>query len=699
MSSMDPTGAATQVSSPEDSLLETPIEQAAQASDDPSTAASTDAPTDAPTGQAALPVVPVVPVLPFIKRPVSGRYRSAGAGFQLELRIDVDRARPMRRVSGDFFSVSGATRTYVGSFVVDAPAITVSTTLVTIDGVGKFTWSAAFPKIRVTVPRVTLLQPPAPATLRFFSLANVPGATYLATFESAYFRTVHIETDRVNDVVTPAFSTYNTGSLPSGGPARSLSVVQAFAEAGVQLQVSAASNVVNGGAGANARWSDAELHASMLNHFSLWQEVPQFKVWQLVAQNYDNPSVLGIMFDQAGRHRQGCAVFHGGLGGVTADKLRLQLFAYVHELGHCFNLLHSWQKSLASPPGVNRPASLSWMNYPQMFPGGTAAFWNAFPFQFDDGELVHLRHAFLNNVIMGGNNFAAGAGLEDVQMFNEPLEDRSGLKLEISAPRSFGLGEPVTIDVRLHTTDSRGMYAHPHLNPSAGLVQIAIRKPSGQVVAYEPMIDQCVAPQPVALDTTAPLGESVFVGYGHEGLYFDAPGVYQLRAAYSALDGSQIVSNILQLRVRSPITQADDELADLLLDDNVGALFYLQGSDAEQLRSGRDALDLIIDKHAAHPLSRYARMIKGTNLARDFKTVRTDSDDVHIRQADGSGEAQKLLAGIVETSGDAGMPDRSALTAVMAGLADGPARKGGTKARSLRASKAEPAEAKARIYE
>ena len=674
----------------------------AQAADDPTTQAGTEAGTDAPASPAA--TLPVVPVLPFIKRPVSGRYRSAGAGFQLELRVDVDRTRPTRRVSGDFFSVSGATRSYVGSFVVDAPVITVSATLVTIEGLGKYTWSAAFPKIRVTIPRVTLLQPPAPATLRFFSLANAPGASYLCNFESAYFRTVQIETDRVNDVVTPVFSTYNTGSLPSGGPARSLSVVGAFAEAGIQLQVSAGSNVVNGGAGANARWSDAELHASMVNHFSLWQNVPQFKVWQLAAQNYDSPSVLGIMFDQAGRHRQGCAVFHGGLGGTTADKLRLQLFAYVHELGHCFNLLHSWQKSLASPPGVNRPAALSWMNYPQMFPGGTAAFWNAFPFQFDDGELVHLRHAFLNNVIMGGNNFAAGAGLEDVQKFNEPLEDRSGLKLEISAQTSFGLGEPVTIDVRLHTTDARGTTAHPHLNPSAGLLQIAIRKPSGQVVAYEPMIDQCVAPQPVALDPAAPLGESVYIGYGHEGLYFDAPGVYQLRAAYNALDGSQIVSNILQLRVRSPITQADDELADLLLTDNVGALFYLQGSDAEQLSSGRDALDTVIEKHAAHPLARYARMIKGVNLARDFKTVRTDSDDVNIRKAD-RGEAQKLLTGLVETTGDAAMPDRSALTAAMAGLADASAprtagARAGTKAHGARAAaKAAPAVPKARIYE
>src|SRR4051794_12340719 len=36
-------------------------------------------------------------------RPVSGRYRSSGIGFQLDLRVDVDGPRTMRRVSGDYF--------------------------------------------------------------------------------------------------------------------------------------------------------------------------------------------------------------------------------------------------------------------------------------------------------------------------------------------------------------------------------------------------------------------------------------------------------------------------------------------------------------------------------------------------------------------------------------------------------------------
>src|SRR5262249_28069213 len=64
--------------------------------------------------------------LPLVMQAVSGRYRGATGPFQLELRVDVDRVRPMKRVSGDFFQVSGATTTYVGSFIVNAPTITVT---------------------------------------------------------------------------------------------------------------------------------------------------------------------------------------------------------------------------------------------------------------------------------------------------------------------------------------------------------------------------------------------------------------------------------------------------------------------------------------------------------------------------------------------------------------------------------------------
>jgi hypothetical protein len=175
----------------------------------------------------AQPVVPRPPIVTLAKRPVSGRYRGTLGAFQLELRVDVDRTRPLKRASADFYQVSGGTTTYYGSFVVNSPTVTVTDTAVTVKGLGSFTFSAGAPVVQITIPRRTIMQPQAPATLQFFTAGGSPGATYTCAFESIYFRTVRIETDRVSDVTTPVFSSYNTGSLPSGGPARNLSVVGA----------------------------------------------------------------------------------------------------------------------------------------------------------------------------------------------------------------------------------------------------------------------------------------------------------------------------------------------------------------------------------------------------------------------------------------------------------------------------------------
>ncbi len=174
------------------------------------------------------PQEPVAPgPISVAKRPVSGRYRGNAGAYQLELRVDVDRTRPLKRLSGDFFQVSGGTTSYAGSFIVHAPTITVTASTVTVRGLGNFTTSAGAPVVQVKILRRSVLQAPAAATVQFFSSAGTPGSTYSCAFESAHFRTVKIETDRVSNVNTPVFNGYNTGSRPSGGPARSLNVVSA----------------------------------------------------------------------------------------------------------------------------------------------------------------------------------------------------------------------------------------------------------------------------------------------------------------------------------------------------------------------------------------------------------------------------------------------------------------------------------------
>ena len=598
-----------------------------------------------------LGILPIPPIpFPHVKRRVTGRYRSAGTPFQVELRVDIDGAHPTMRVSADYYSVSGSTITYFGSMRVDTVSITVSPTLVTITGLGRYTWAAGAPRVKITIPRVPMPSQPAAATLRHLTISGSPGATYICKWASRFLRSIMFEQDRQDSVPAP-FGSYDTGSLPSGGSARKLSIVGAYAEAGIEMQTSGTIDVVNTSeAGANATWSDAELHAAMVRHFSLWRNIPQWAVWLFHARLHDlGPGLYGIMFDLIGRQRQGAAVFYEGIGGTTSDKQRLQLYTCTHELGHCFNLLHSWQKSLATPPVLpDRPNSLSWMNYPWRYPlGGAGAFWNSFPFQFDGQELIHIRHAFRDQVIMGGNPFGTGSALEDPEGWRDPIEDDSGLKLELRAPRSFAYGVPVSVDVELSGTGSRGRLVPQRLRPRNGNVEIAIRQPSGRVLVYKPLLHQCAMDDTIMLDADTPgITESAFVHYGQDGFYFDTPGSYRLRARTVAADGSIALSNMLDIRVQPPLSREDDEAAQLIFGDEQGILMYLMGSDFEQLETGNNALRELQQRFPKHPLAAVARLVQGVNAAREFKLVGPDNT-VTVRKPEPQ-EANKLLSDVVD---------------------------------------------------
>jgi hypothetical protein len=629
----------------------------------------------APT-RAIQPVAPLAPANWYwLKRAVSGQYRATGNFHTLELRVDVDGSRPMGRVSGDFFSVSGATSSYFGSFVVNSPSVSVTSSQVTIEGLGQYTWSAGAPRIKVTIPRTSIFVPPAAATLQFFTQSGSPGASYTCPHASGFFRTLQYEQDSVAGAVP--FLSYNTSSLPqpAGSPVRTLTVQTAFAEAGIDMQSTGGTNVVNtSAAGGDAKWSDSELHAAMVANFGQWANIPQWKVYLLVATTHVG-GYRGIMFDYSGAfQRQGCAVFYDAIKGTDPTNQRAQLRTYIHELGHCFNLLHSWQKNLANPPAPLGPnagfGDLSWMNYDWRYvPGGVAGYWANFPFQFTDNEIIHLRHGFYRNVVFGGNGFGTGAAEIDPELFADRVVDNSGLALELRAKPSFALGEPVVVEIKLATTDLRGKRVHNYLHPNETMVQIAIRGPGGRTVLYRPLIAHCVDEDAMAMLTAdnPALYDSAYIGYGQDGFYFDQPGSYRLRAIYSAPDGSQVVSNILTLRVSSPHAAADEEVAELFLGDEQGQLFALLGSDSEQLRAGNAAFDEVLDRHAKHPLAIYARLVKGINAERDFKKLRTDKT-LKVRKAE-AGESVAMLSAVAEEStGEKGV-DNITLNMVMRRLA------------------------------
>jgi len=642
-----------------------------------------------PEGELEQQEAPKIPFPPInLRHRAYGRYRSGGSGYQLELRVDVDGYRPLNRVSGDFFSSSGGTTSYFGSFIVHSPKITKTVTQVVIEGLGTYTWSAGAPIVRVTIPLTAIFSPPGTATVQFFTLAHSPGATYTCAYVSSYYRTVQWEQDSVAGTVP--FVQYNTGSLPQppGSPARVLTVPKAYGEAGIEMQVAGAPNVVPvAAAGPDARWDDSELHGAMQSQFSLWKNIPQWKVWTLVASRYASDGVRGIMFDYNDAYqRQGCAVFYDAIKGTDAASQRAQLRTYVHELGHAFNLLHSWQKNLASPPAPLGPngglGDLSWMNYAWKFqppppaPGGEPAYWAGFPFQFTNNELIHLRHGYYRNVVMGANKFGTGAAEVDLVAYDEPVQDESGFSIDMRCKSGYEFGEPVVIELKLATTDLRGRETHGHLHPADGFVSIAIQRPDGRVVQFRPMLEHCVDEEArVRLDGAKPaIYKSAYIGFGKDGHYFQQPGQYKIRALYVANDGSRIVSPVCGLKVRSPLTKADEQIAELMMGEQQGQLFTLLGSDSPFLKEGNEALDEVIDKHGKHPLAVYARMVKGVNAERDFKHLSPEKE-LSVRPAD-TKQSIDQLTNVADLSAQGKGVDNITLNMVMRRLARARAKQG-----------------------
>jgi hypothetical protein len=310
------------------------------------------------------------------------------------------------------------------------------------------------------------------------------------------------------------------------------------------------------------------------------------------------------------------------------------------------------------------------MNYPQRYPGGSGAFWSAFPFQFDNLEVVHLRHAFRNNIIMGGNPFGTGAALEASDAFSDNISDDSGLRLQLESRKSFLLGEPVVTEIKLYTTDMRGKQVHKHLHPNFNFVQVAIQKPGGELVVYHPPIDHCIEVETVELNESNPaIYESAYIGYDREkGLIFSQPGVYKLRGVYYALDGSIVLSDVITLRVRNPLSQDDEKVADLFLGDEQGMLLYLLGSDSDSLKSGNNAFEQVLEEYGEHSMSVYARLVKGFNSAREFKTIKPDYE-IQVRKPNYD-EAEKQLSAVVDASAEEAGVDNITLNMTMQRMAN-----------------------------
>jgi len=579
--------------------------------------------------------------------------------WELDLRVDIDtrnvNAPVTNKISGDLYQVynfswGGRTynwRIYRTSWIVNNPSVSWSRCSAEVSGrVTYLEGSYPTTDLEMRIPWSYSKIGPTDVT---FKPTTGTDSRYSCAKKSNSFRKLTLEVDVCDSVnsgaILPTYNTHTHNSRPTDIPERDLTIENAYSEAGVDLSVSANRSIIDDSASSFNTWSDAELHDAMETHHSTYVEYPRWQMWGVMAGTYTSSSVAGIMFDYGtayggpGRspERQGFAVFrnHSWFNNLPsgaptsqtqAAALRQFLYTWVHEAGHAFNFVHSWNKG--------RSNALSWMNYPQY----VTNFWDNFMMRFDEEELIHLRHGKRSEVIMGGDPWATGSHLEDTPNAMIDMEGNPVAELLIRSKNYFQFMEPVTMEFRLKNNTDLPLDIDAQLDPAFGRLEVYIKRPDGKVVSYDPVACKLSPPEMITLQPqqsaatgTDRISQNATLSFGKGGFYFQEPGEYSVRAVYHSNDDITITSNTCKVRIGRPFERDEERMAQDFFSPDVGLALNFGGSSSPYLSGGMNTIETMADRFSDSALGAQLSLSLATNQARPFHRVQ-DGKIVQIRE-------------------------------------------------------------------
>lgn len=534
--------------------------------------------------------------------------------------------------------------------------------------------NAVFPFNRVDIqvnPGFTLSLDTAAV---IFSGPVIRPATFVFKHKSAFFHTMNFEYD-FQEGITPdvCYDTSTHPNHPASLPHEKLTVETVYRRAGFDVSTTPGDRVPIAGAGLNSQWSNQEMHDAMQVYWSHFANAPQWAAWAFFAGQHEMGSSLGgIMFDSTGAYqRQGTAIFYNSFisqppsndPNPAAYVERMKFWTGVHELGHTFNLAHSWQKALGVSwiPLQNEPAALSFMNYPYLYPGtptpSEQAFWANFEFRFTNNELLFMRHAPGKFVEQG---FAAWFDHHGFEQAN--VSPDSALKLEVRTNRStpiFQFMEPAMLELKLTNSSAQPVLLPEDTLQSVESMTIIIKKDGQPARQFRPFAQYCRKAVKRVLNPQESLYDSLFIASGLNGWQISEPGFYTVQVALH-MEEQDIVSNPLRLRVATPLGFEQEFLAQDFFSEEVGRILTFDGS--RFLKKGNDTLREVAEKLKDQNVAIHARVALGMTDAREVKSLEFKAPAGRFASAGLSGAsiackrpdldaARKEFAGILKRPG------------------------------------------------
>jgi hypothetical protein len=561
-----------------------------------------------------------------------------------EIRLDVDGRYPQMMVSG---TISGflLTRIHWIAELTEIGANKWSGAIWYKDGA-----TASFPYTDVEVTAHASAFAQHRSVKIKFSGGGVPKRTVVYKFRSKYFRTVNFEFDfEQGEIADTEINSCAHPNRPASLPCETLTIPKVFRRAGCQVTANASGSEVPTPTGST--WSDMEMHDAMQIHWSRFANKAQWAMWVFYASLHETGTNLGgVMFDDIGpNHRQGTALFvdsfiatpPAGDPDAAAWIDRMRFWTAVHEMGHAFNLAHSWQKSLGAPfgtpwvPLADEPEARSFLNYPFFVTGGQAAFFSDFEFRFSDQELVFIRHAPERFVQMGNADWFDHHGFEEAEVAAEPTL-RLDVRVNREQPR-YEFMEPVWLELKLKNVGDQPRLVDADVLDADALTVIIKKegRPARQLVPYR---QKCRRSEAKVLMPGESLYSTVLVSAGINGWDVAEPGTYTIQSAAHVGD-EDVVSAPLSLRIAPPNSRDEEYLAGDLFTDGPGRVLTLGGSGGgtELLDRANDVLQEVVERFPERRVALHARVALGSPHTIDYKTLIPTDDrevDVTVSKAD-----------------------------------------------------------------
>lgn len=454
-------------------------------------------------------------------------------------------------------------------------------------------------------------------------------------FSSPYFHPVNFEFDFATGTTpTTSVDTCAHPNRPDTLPCENLTLEKVYRRAGFNVTTSPGGEVPIAGAGRDTRWSDLEMHDAMQTYWSHFGSTARWALWVFFASLHERGRRLGgIMFDDIGsNHRQGTAIFTdafvknppAGDPAPAAWVQRMIFWTACHEMGHAFNLAHSWQKSLGPSwiPLANEVEERSFMNYPFRVSGGQTNFFADFEYRFSDSELLFMRHAPARFVQMGNADWFDDHAFEQANTSPEPT-----FRLELRVNRGqaiFEFMEGVSLELKLTNISSQPQLIDEDLLSLSDTMTVILKKDGKPARQFASYARQCPLPNQKVLMPGEKVYESLPVSSGLNGWDMAEPGKYTLQVALH-LDNEDVVSNQLRIRVAPPHGYDEEYLAQDYFSGDVGRIMFFNGS--QFFDQGNNILREVTAKLSERRVALQASLALGNVLTGQHKQLAINPDD------------------------------------------------------------------------